>query len=227
VEGKIEALSSIMEHLKPHIVFYLGPIPISTTVFTAWIVMAILFIFVLAITRNLKLIPSGWQHLPEMAVEFIYDMLESSMGREGRKYISLVGSLFIFILFLNLAWFIPEFKPPTMDLSTTLAFAVTTVICIMFFGIKEKGLGKYLKHFFTPIPFMAPLNLLEELIRPVSLSLRLYGNMFGEEMVVTILFTLVPLLAPIPVQFLGLIMAFIQAFVFSLLTTTYIAEAVE
>lgn len=227
MEDKIEALTNIMEHLKPHTVFYLGPVPVSSTVVTAWIVMVILFSFVLVVTRNLKLIPSGWQHIPEMAVELIYDLLESALGREGRRYIPLVGSLFIFILFLNLAWFIPEMKPPTMDLSTTAALGFTTVICIQFFALKKKGPGKYLKRFFTPTPFLAPLNVLEELIRPVSLSLRLYGNMFGEEMVVTILFTLMPLLAPIPVQLLGILMAFIQAFVFALLTTTYIAEAVE
>ena len=189
--------------------------------------MALLFALVLATTRNLELVPSGWQNLPEMFIEFIYDLLDSVIGREGRRFLPLVGTLFIFILFLNLAWFIPGMKPPTMDLSTTAAFGFVTMIAIQLIGIRKKGLANYLKGFLAPTPILAPLNLIEELIKPVSLSLRLFGNMFGEEMVVVILFTLAPLFAPIPVQMLGIIMASIQAFVFTLLTTTYISAMLQ
>lgn len=224
---KIAQLASIMETLKPHTVFYLGPIPVSSTVVNSWIVMAILFTLVILSTRRLTLVPSGVQHIPELILEFLYGVIDSVMGREGRKYIPLIGTLFIFILFLNLSWFIPEMKPPTMDLSTTAAFGVSTIICVQLIGIKNKGLGGYLKHFLEPIPALAPLNVIEELVKPVSLSLRLYGNMFGEEMVVVILFTLVPLFAPIPIQILGILMGFIQAFVFTLLTTTYIGSMVH
>ncbi|WP_227762544.1 F0F1 ATP synthase subunit A [Zhaonella formicivorans] len=227
MQERIAELANIMEHLKPHTVFQIGPIPVSSTVVNAWIVMAVLFTLVLISTRNLKLIPSGKQHFPEMIVEFLYGLLESVLGHGGKKYIPLVGSLFIFILFLNWAWFIPEMKPPTMDLSTTAAFGVTTIITVQLIGIKNKGLVEYLKHFLSPTPVLAPLNVIEELVKPVSLSLRLFGNMFGEEMVVVILFTLVPLFAPVPIQMLGVLMGFIQAFVFTLLTTTYIAAMVH
>ena len=148
------------------------------------------------------------------------------MGREGRKYLPLVGTLFLFILFLNLSWFIPGMKPPTTDLSTTLGFAVVTVISVQLIGIKKLGIGGYIKHYFQPNPFMFPLILLEELVKPVSLSLRLFANMFGEEAVVMVLFMMIPLFCPIPVMALGVIMGLIQALVFSLLTVIYISNFV-
>ncbi|MBC7336113.1 MAG: F0F1 ATP synthase subunit A, partial [Clostridia bacterium] len=124
---KIAQLAAVMEHLKPVVVFHLGPIPVTTTVVTTWVMMAVLVAIALVTTRGMRLLPRGWQHLPEMTVEFIYGFLEGFMGRRGRRYLPLVATLFIFILFLNLAWLIPGAKPPTMDLSTTLAFAVTTI----------------------------------------------------------------------------------------------------
>lgn len=227
MQERLAELAQIMEHLKPHTIFHIGPVGISSTVVNAWIVMAILFTLVIITTRNLKLVPSGLQHIPEMAIEFLYNLLESVIGHGGKRFIPLVGSLFIFILFLNLAWFIPEMKPPTMDLSTTAAFGVFTIIVVQLIGIRNKGFIEYLKHFLSPTPVLAPLNIIEECVKPVSLSLRLFGNMFGEEMVVVILFTLVPLFVPIPIQMLGILMAFIQAFVFTLLTTTYISSMVH
>lgn len=227
-EAKIHELTHIMEHLSPHTVFHIGPIPITTTVVTTWVMMIILFIVVFICTRNLTLVPRrGRQHLIELFVLFIWSVLESAMGRDGRRFLPLVGTLFIFILFLNLAWFIPGLKPPTMDLSTTAAFGVTTIILVQLIGIANKGLGKYLHHFVSPNPAMLPLNIVEECVKPVSLSLRLYGNMFGEKMVSSILALLVPLIVPVPVQVLGVLMGFIQAFVFTLLTTTYIATMVH
>ncbi|KKM10842.1 hypothetical protein SY88_11950 [Clostridiales bacterium PH28_bin88] len=212
-----------MNHLKPQPVFYIGDIPVTTTVVNTWIMMAVLLAVAFLVTRNLKDKPRGWQHLPELAVQFIWSVLENLMGHHGRKFLPLVGTLFIFILFLNLSWVIPGMKPPTMDLSTTAAFGVTTIILVQLIHIKEKGLKSYIKHWFAPNPLMAPLNIIEELVKPVSLSLRLFGNMFGEEMVVVILFILIPLFVPTMVQLLGVLMGFIQAFVFTLLTTTYIA----
>ncbi|MBC7324756.1 MAG: F0F1 ATP synthase subunit A, partial [Moorella sp. (in: Bacteria)] len=118
-------------------------------------------------------------------------------------------------------------KPPTMDLSTTAGFAVATIILVQLIGIRKKGLLGYIKHFFQPAPFLFPLNVIEELVKPVSLSLRLFGNMFGEEMVVTILFIMLPFLLPTPVMILGVLMGLIQAFVFTLLTVTYIANFIH
>jgi len=223
----LKALGEIMAHVRPHEVFYLGPIPVYSTVVNTWIMMGLLLLLVFLATRNLSFIPRGVQHILEMLVEFFYSLLEESMGKEGRRYLPLVATLFVFILSLNLAWIIPGMKPPTMDLSTTAAFAVTTIILVQLIGIRKKGLVGYIKHFFQPAPFLFPLNVIEELVKPVSLSLRLFGNMFGEEMVVTILFIMLPFLLPTPIMILGVLMGLIQAFVFTLLTVTYIANFIH
>ncbi len=221
-EEKLYKLSTIVKYLSPKTVFYIGPVEITTTVVNAWIVMLVLFLVAWLTTRNMKEIPRGWQHLVELYVQFIWGLLEGLLGKAGRKFLPLVGTLFIFILFLNLSWFIPGMKPPTMDLSTTAAFGVTTVITIQLIHIFKKGLKSYIHHWTAPSIALMPLNIIEEAVKPVSLSLRLFGNMYGEEMVVVILFILVPLLLPMPVMLLGVLMGFIQAFVFTLLTTTYI-----
>lgn len=223
----LSALGDIMAHVQPHEVFRLGPVPVYSTVVNTWIVMAILLGVVFLATRKLNHIPRGIQHPLEMLLEFFYALLEEAMGKEGRRYLPLVATLFIFILSLNLAWLIPGMKPPTMDLSTTAGFAVTTIILVQLIGIRKRGLVGYIRHFFQPVPFLFPLNVIEELVKPVSLSLRLFGNMFGEEMVVVILFIMVPFLLPTPVMFLGILMGFIQAFVFSLLTITYIGSFIH
>lgn len=226
-EEKIAQLTEIMDHLAPHVVFKIGSIPVYSTVVTTWVVMAILFVVVFFCTRSMTVVPKrGRQHLIEMFVLFIWGLLEGAMGKQGRRYLPLVGSLFIFILFLNLAWLIPGLKPPTMDYSTTAAFGVTTIIAVQVLGILSHGPKRYFKHFVSPSPALAPLTIIEELVKPVSLSLRLFGNMFGEKMVVTILAILVPLFIPVPVQLLGVLFASIQALVFTLLTTTYISTFV-
>ena len=194
-----EALQDVLEHVRPAVVFYLGTIPVTTSVVSTWIVMAIVIPLSYFIGKRVKPVPRGAQHLVEMVAEFFYGLLEETMGREGRKYLPLVGTLFLFILFLNLSWFIPGMKPPTTDLSTTLGFAVVTVISVQVIGIKKLGIGGYIKHYFQPNPFMFPLILLEELVKPVSLSLRLFANMFGEETVVMGLFMMIPLFCRIRV----------------------------
>lgn len=223
----LRALGEIMTHVRPVEIFRLGPIPIYSTVVNTWIIMALLLGGIFLATRKTSFIPRGIQHVLEMLLEFFYSLLEETMGKEGRRYLPLVVTLFVFILSLNLSWFIPGMKPPTMDLSTTAAFAVTTIILVQIFGIRKLGLGGYIRHFFQPAPFLFPLNVIEELVKPVSLSLRLFGNLFGEEMVVTILFLMIPFLLPTPIMLLGVLMGTIQAFVFTLLTVTYIANFIH
>ncbi|NLA10605.1 MAG: F0F1 ATP synthase subunit A [Firmicutes bacterium] len=189
--------------------------------------MAILLPLAYLIGRNLSVVPRGGQHLLEMLADFFGEILEDNMGKEGMKYLPLVGTLFVFILFLNLSWFIPDMRPPTTDLSTTVGFAVVTILLVEFIGIKKQGLWGYIKHFFQPSPLLFPLNLIEELVKPVSLSLRLFANMFGEKTVVAVLFLMIPLIVPVPVQLLGVIMGLIQALVFSLLTAIYISSLVQ
>jgi F-type H+-transporting ATPase subunit a len=224
MEERIAELGKVVEDMTPHVVFSVGPVEVTSTVISAWIAMAALFLFAFLITRNMKSVPEGKrQLLAEVLLLFLYGMLDDLIGKKGRKYVFLSGTMFLFILFMNLSWLIPELTPATIDLSATLALGLTALIGVQAIGISQKGLKGYLKHYIEPTPFMLPMNIIEELVKPISLGLRLFGNMFGEEMVVLILFILVPVLLPVPIQLLGVLMGSIQAYVFSLLTALYIA----
>jgi len=217
----------------PQILFSLFGLDVTSETTTMWGIIIILGIASYLATRNMKRIPSGLQNVMEFAVEGIIKLLSGIMGEErAKKYLPLLGTLFLFILISNYSGVLPGsghtpgLKAPTSNWSVTLGLALVVFMATQYYGVKEKGL-RYFKHFFEPMPFMFPLNIIEQIVRPVSLSLRLYGNVFGEEMVVAGLFALVPLFVPLPMMILGLLFGFIQAFVFTLLASIYIAEATE
>ncbi|MFZ5943924.1 MAG: F0F1 ATP synthase subunit A [Bacillota bacterium] len=228
-----EAGGGAAEH-GPQIVVHLPyPFSITSETTTMWGIMLLLAVLSYLATRNMKRIPSGIQNLMEYAVEGIIKLLSGIMGeKKAKKYLPLLGTLFIFILISNYSGVLPGaghtpgLKAPTSNWSVTLGLAIVVFFSTQFFGVKERGLS-YFKHFLQPLPFMLPLNIIEQFVRPLSLSLRLYGNVFGEEMVVAGLFALVPLIVPLPMMLLGLLFGFIQAFVFTLLSAIYIAEATD
>ncbi len=214
-----------------HYLFHIAGIGVSPYITSMWIVMAFLILISFLATRNLQWRPTGLQNVVEMAFEALLDFLGGIMGKKAaRKYFPFLATIFIFILFMNYSSVLPGsgtlpwLTTPTTTWSVTLALALCVFFSIHYYGIKEKGLG-YFKHFIEPYPFFLPLNLLEEITKPLSLSLRLFGNMFGEKMVGMTLFGLVPLLLPLPAYFLGLLFGSIQAFVFTLLAAVYISTA--
>jgi F-type H+-transporting ATPase subunit a len=152
------------------------------------------------------------------------------MGPKGKTYFPLIATLALFILVSNLIALVPGFYPPTANLNTNAAMALTVFAMTHIIGVKEHGIA-YLKHFMGPILVLAPLIFIIEIIghlaRPLSLSLRLFGNMYGHEIVLMIFFALVPFLLPIPMMLMGVLIAFIQAFVFTLLAMIYIAGSLE
>lgn len=213
-----------MDKLVRHDVLQIGPVTITSTVINTWIVMALLMVGVLLLTRGgFKQKPKGAQALLEVLVEALYGLMDDALGKEGRRYLWITGSLCVFIFALNVSWFIPGFVPPTTDIMTTAALATTTIIIVQIMGIRAKGVHGYLHNFAQPVPIMLPMNILEEIVKPFSLAIRLFGNMFGEKTVVTILGILVPLLLPVPIMALGLLMGGIQAFIFTLLSVMYLA----
>lgn len=222
-----EALQHVIAHVLRFEVFRIGPVVVTSTVITTWVIMAILLSLVYLLTRRFEERPRGAQALLEIVVEFFYGMAEPFMGREARKYVWLYGGLFITILFFNYSWMIPGAIPPTSDLMTPLALAVIAVPMTWACAIRKKGVKGWLHHFIMPAVVLLPLNVLEQLVRMFSLSFRLFGNMFGEEMVTTTLATMLPLLGPLPIMALGLIFGAVQAFVFSVLTVSYLAEMVQ
>jgi F-type H+-transporting ATPase subunit a len=162
----------------------------------------------------------------EVTTESILGLMEGIIGPDAKKYFPLVGALFIYIFINNLLGIIPGFLPPTDNINTTLACGVIVFLYFNYVGIREQGLFNYLKHFGGPVVFLFPLMFVIEFIgvvvRPVSLSLRLFGNMTGDHLVLGIFSDLVPLVVPVAFMALGIFVSFIQAFVFSLLTTIYI-----
>jgi F-type H+-transporting ATPase subunit a len=166
----------------------------------------------------------------EIVVQAISNQLQTIIGPGGDKYITLVGGLFIFIFFCNILGVIPGFAPATDNPNTNLAMGVTVFLVYNYYGFKEHGVA-YLKQFAGPILWLAPLmfviELLSHLFRPLTLSIRLFGNMFGDHMVLGIFSQLVPLVVPIIFMILGMVISIIQAFVFALLTTVYISLAVS
>lgn len=160
-------------------------------------------------------------------------MMEDIIGPKGRSFLPLVGTIGLFILVGNLIGLVPGFMAPTSSINVTLGCAVTVWVYYHIQGVKAQGIVAYLKHFAAPpgapvfiAPIMLPIEIISHLSRVLSLSLRLFGNVFGEELVILILFSIVPFLAPLPVMFLGIITMPLQAFIFVMLTIIYLGGAV-
>ncbi|MBN1957026.1 MAG: F0F1 ATP synthase subunit A [Desulfuromonadales bacterium] len=195
-----------------------------------WFVMAVLILVAFFASRAVTMVPSGVQNLMEVVVTGVEGLIEETMGKEGKAYFPLIATFALFILVCNLIALIPGFYPPTANLNTNAALALTVFALTHIVGFKKHGVA-YLKHFMGPIIWLAPLMFIIEIIghmaRPLSLTLRLFGNMYGHEVVLMIFLALVPLFLPIPMMLMGVLIAFIQTFVFTLLAMIYIAGALE
>lgn len=205
------------------------PLSLRAVTYT-WFVMVVLLVLAFVASRGLKMVPCGMQNFMEVVVSGLENLVEETMGHKGKAYFPLIATFALFILTSNLMGLIPGFFPPTANLNTNGALALTVFCMTHIVGFKEHG-THYVKHFTGPIIWLAPLMFVIEIIghlaRPLSLTLRLFGNMYGHEIVLMIFFTLVPFLLPIPMMLMGVLVAFIQTFVFSLLAMIYIAGALE
>jgi F-type H+-transporting ATPase subunit a len=195
-----------------------------------WLVMAILILVSFLASRSMTMVPAGVQNFMEAIVSGIDRLIEETMGKEGKAYFPLIATFALFILVSNLLALIPGFYPPTANLNTNVALALIVFVLTHIVGFRKHGFS-YLKHFIGPIIWLAPLMFIIEVIshlaRPLSLSLRLFGNMYGHEVVLMIFLALVPLFLPIPMMLMGVLIAFIQTFVFTLLAMIYISGALE
>lgn len=213
--------------------FEIAGLPIDGFITTTWAIMLLIILLSWVATRRLEKVPRGLQNAMEMLLDGLLNFLGNVMGskEKARRYLPLLGSFFIFILISNYsgllpgAGIIPGFNPPTSTWSVTAGLALIVLLSSHYFALREKGLKRYLKHFIEPVFIMLPLNILEELIKPLSLSLRLFGNIFGEELLLAIFIALVPIIVPIPIMFLSLLLGGIQALVFTMLAAIYIAGA--
>jgi len=196
-----------------------------------WLAMAILIGLSLAARFSLKkTAPTGLQNFFEVIVGGLENFVEEIMGPEGKHYLTLIGSLFLFILVCNLQGLFPGFDSPTANINTTLALALVAFSATHYIGLRRHGIG-YIKHFMGPLPLLAPLmfpiELISHLARVMSLTFRLFGNMVAKHKLLLVLALLAPYIAPVPILGLGVLVAFVQAGVFTLLTMLYLSGSIE
>jgi F-type H+-transporting ATPase subunit a len=198
----------------------------GTIVFT-WALMLLLAIGSKLITRKLstELKRSRWQNLLEIVVTAIEKQIEDVGLKNPQKYIGFLGTLFLFVALSALCTIIPGFEPPTGSLSTTAALALCVFVAVPLFGIEEQGLWNYLKSYAEPTVVMLPFNIISELSRTLALAVRLFGNMMSGVMIIGILLTITPFIFPIVMTVLGLLTGMVQAYIFFILATVYIAAA--
>lgn len=218
-------------------------ISINETVFISWITMAILIAASLLLTRRLKTVPQGPQVLLEAAVEFLNNFSTAQFGKRAKVYGPYIGTVFLFLLLANIipvlspvgiSWgghyFKPPFtiKPPARDINLTMALAIVSILMVLIGGLRARGLKGWAKNLLHPVPMMLPFNLMEYVIRPVSLCLRLFGNILGAFIIMRLVEAVVPVAVP-PVLslYFDFLDGLIQALVFAFLTTLFVAEAVE
>ena len=201
---------------------------------TQLLVVALLMILAAMLRPRLSVAnPGTFQHVMESVVGFLRETVREVVGHGYQKHVAFIATLFIFVLGMNLIDVVPIFEPPTMYMSVPLGCALATFFYFNFWGIKEQGLGGYLKHFAGPMPalswFIFPLEFLSMLIRPVSLTIRLYANMLAGDQVALAFLSMGLLFAPRSIAFkmMHLLVAFVQAFIFMMLTTVYVGTAVE
>ncbi|MBN1848214.1 MAG: F0F1 ATP synthase subunit A [Deltaproteobacteria bacterium] len=202
-----------------------------THVLHSWLVMVFLIIGAGLLVRGIKMVPGKGQNLLELIIGGLEDFMVDVTGPEGRAFFPFIATIFLYIFVSNLLGLVPGFFSPTANINTTLSMALCTFVLTHVIGIKFHGI-KYVKHFLGPVWALAPLMLIIELIghfaRVMSLSIRLFGNIFGKEKVLGILFALAGFaLVPLPILFLGILVSLIQAIVFTLLSIVYFAGAME
>lgn len=214
-----------------NVLFSIGPVDITGTVVTMWVIIAVLAVLSVLATRNMKDVPGPLQNLAEQVVSKLRGYYGDIMGKKlADRYFPILATFFIFIIVSNYSGLLPGaghfsgFKVPTANLSVTAALALIGFFMIHTVGVRERGLGGYLKSFLS---VMLPLTIVEQLVRPFSLALRLFGNLYGEEMVTENLYSIFPIILPLLMNVLSLLFCLIQALVFTMLLSIYISEAAE
>ncbi|MDR2738315.1 MAG: F0F1 ATP synthase subunit A [Treponema sp.] len=218
-------------------------IDINETILISWVVMAVLIIAAFLLTRKMREVPRGPQIFLEWAMEFLNTFSREHFGRRAKVYGPYIGTIFLFLLLANIIpilspMALPVFgieppvtiKPPTRDINLTAALAIMSILLVFFGGIRARGVGGWGKNLLKPVPMMLPFNILDYIIRPVSLCLRLFGNILGGFIIMLLIEHAMPIPVVIPV-FASLYFDFfdglIQAVIFTFLTTLFVAEAVE
>jgi F-type H+-transporting ATPase subunit a len=204
-----------------------GPFKLNATIAFTWVLMIVLAAGSKLITRRLSAGPdrSRWQNMLEIIVTGIEQQIEAVGLSKPRHYLPFLGTLFLFLATAALCTIIPGYEPPTASLSTTAALALCVLVAVPLFGIIEQGIGGYLESYLQPTFIMLPFNIISECSRTLALAVRLFGNMMSGSMILAILLTITPFVFPIVMTLLGLLTGMVQAYIFGILATVYIAAA--
>lgn len=220
----------LMEELNSSVAFTIPigkGIPVSSSLAVTWGIMLVLVVMSLCFTHNMKLVPGKKQAAVEMAVEWINKFFTDLLGKEGKRYIPYLGTVLLYIGLSNISGLFGV-APPTKDLNVTAGLAIMSIVLIEAAGIRAKGPKQWLKSFAEPAPFITPINILEVFIRPLSLCMRLFGNILGGFVVMELIKLVAPVLVPLPFSFyFDIFDGCIQAYVFVFLTSLFIREAIE
>jgi F-type H+-transporting ATPase subunit a len=208
-----------MDDIFPHDLFPIFGIQIRDTVVSTWVMIAIIMAVVVVVRRR-------WPTALEMLIDFLTDTISDVMGRPADPYLPFLGALALFIAVANVIGVVPFITSPTRDINTPLALALTVFFSVHYFGIRSKGAKNYFKDLASPI-FMLPLEIIGQLSRTLSLTLRLFGNMISTELVVAVMFALVPLFVPLPLIGFSMFTGMLQAYIFTVLAAVYIGAGLE
>ena len=204
-----------------------GFVQLNATIVFTWAVMALLALTSWLVTRRLKIEGdfSRWQMFLESLVDLIRRQIRDITRRDPAPYLPFIGTLFLFISLANFLAFIPGYEPPTGSLTTTAALAICVFFAVPIYGIAQAGAAAYFKHYIQPSPFMLPFHVIGELSRTLALAVRLFGNVMSGTMIAALLLSVAPLFLPVIMEALSLLIGQIQAYIFAVLATVYIASA--
>ncbi len=220
----------------------IGGVPITETITTTWIIMAVLISGSIILTKNLKRIPKGPQNVIELLVSMVYGLTEDTMGSDKVGFAPYIGTLMMYLAVANLVGLLGV-RPPTADLNMTLALALITFFMIHFNGIRRKGIFGYLKGFTEPFFLLTPINLIGEIATPISLSFRLFGNMVGGSIIMALVYSALAAFTTalfgidIPILQVGIPAALhvyfdmfsglLQTFIFAMLTMVFVSGSMD
>ena len=199
------------------------------TLTMTWLTMAIVILIAILATRNLSLVPKGWQNVVEMVITGLHGQMDVTMGKRGRMLAPIIIALFMFLLVSNWLGLIPTLASPTNDLNTTLGLALFIIVMVHLLGLYFKG-GHYIAHFFQPVPVFVIINAIEEVAKPITLAFHLFGNILAGEILIIILLKLMPIWMPVPSVIwlaFSIFIGGVQAFIFTMLSMAYLANAVR
>jgi F-type H+-transporting ATPase subunit a len=205
----------------------LGPVVITNTVITTWVIMAVLWLFAWLVTRRLQNEPGPVQTAVEGIIATIENAVAAVAPEQTQRIMPFIGSLWVFLVVANLSGLLPGAHSPTRDLSATAGLAFLVFLSTHWFGIRSQGVKNYLHHYISPNPILLPFHLISEVTRTIALAVRLFGNMMSLEMAALLILMVAGFLAPVPILMLHIIEALVQAYIFGMLALIYVAGGIQ